>query len=161
MKSRRPAADLRFLALLLGADAGALQTQLVLLRIGLGLVELFLQLLLAPADLAELFRHTVGDVKAPGAGVVRVQNTQGGLGIVECKAPQRSRIAYLLVQGQQALQPLQIALYFKQLHMIRHLPVPASADGIANVLHLAQQNADFIVYALELLRMVGRLLHIV
>ena len=154
-------ADLRLLALLLGADLRAAQAQLVLFRIGLGLMELLLQLLLGPADLAELFCHAVGNVKATGPGVVRVQDGQSRLGIVEGELPQGRNLAHLRIQGQQALQPLQIALDLKQLHMVRHLSVSAAADRVADVLHLTQQDTDLVIYALELVGVVCRLLHVI
>ena len=154
-------ADLRLLALLLGADLRAAQAQLVLFRIGLGLMEPLLQLLLGPADLAELFCHAVRNVKATGPGVVRVQDGQSRPGVVEGELPQGRNLAHLRIQGQQAFQPLQIALDLKQLHMVRHLSVSAAADRVADVLHLAQQDTDLVIHALELVGVVCRLLHVI
>ena len=124
-------------------------------------MKLFLQRFLAPAKLLQFFRHAVGNVEAPGAGAVRIQNIQGRLGIVERKLPQRGNLAHLGIQGQQALQTLQIALDLKQLHMVGDLPVPAAPDGVADILHLTQQDADFVIHALELLCVEGSLPDIV
>ena len=124
-------------------------------------MELFLQLLFGAAELTEVLGHAVGDIKAAGAGVIRIQNVQSGLWIVEGQAAQGRFLGQLSVQRQQALQTLQVTLDLEQLHMIRHLAVAAATDGIADVLHLAQQDTYFIIHALELLGVVGSLPHII
>ena len=154
-------ADLHLLAVLLGADAHPLLPQIVLLRVSLGPVQLLLHLLLGGADLPQLRRGGIGDVKAPAAGVFRVQNGQSRSGIMKFQARESRRIPQPLKHGPQGLQPLEIALELKQLHMVRHLQLPAPAQGAADVLHLAQHHTDLVVQVLQLLRMGGGPLHIV
>lgn len=69
------------------------------------------------------------------------------------QARKSRRIPQPLKHGPQGLQPLEIALEFKQLHMVRHLQLPAPAQGAADVLHLAQHHTDLVVQVLQLLRM--------
>ena len=153
-------ADLHLLTVLLGADAHPLLPQVVLLRVSLGPVQLLLHLLFGGADLPQLRRGGVGDVEAPAAGVFRVQDGQGRRRIVEGKARQARRVPQLFKQGAQGLQPLEIALQLEQLHMVRHLQLPAPAQGAADVLHLAQHHADLVIQVLQLPGVGGGPLHV-
>ena len=64
-------------------------------------------------------------------------------------------------QRPQAVQPLEVALDLKQLHMVRRLPRRAAAQGRADVLHLAQAGHQLGILALQLLRRSRSLLHVV
>ena len=79
---------------------------------------------------------------------------------MEGKARQARRVPQLFKQGAQGLQPLEIALQLEQLHMVRHLQLPAPAQGAPDVLHLAQHHADLVIQVLQLLRMGGGPLHV-
>ena len=67
----------------------------------------------------------------------------------------------LFKQRAHTVQPLQIALDLEQLHMVRRLPRRAAAQGVADILHLAQSGHQLVVHVLQLAGGVGRLLHVV
>ena len=71
--------------------------------------------------------------------MVGVQDIQRGGGIVERRVLQMGGVVDGVQQGADIPQPLEIALDLEQLHMIRHLAVLAAAQGVADVLDLAQQ----------------------
>ena len=140
---------------------GALEAQVVLLRVGLGVEETLLHVLLGLAYLLEPHRGAVGDIEAAAAGLVRVEDGQGGLGVVEGQAVEPGDSVDLVEQGAEVLQPLEVALDLEQLHMVRGLPCGTAAQGRADVLHLAQDGHDLGVGVLQLLRGVGGLLHVI
>ena len=155
------AAHLGLLAVLLGTDTGPAGAQLLLLGIGLCMVQLLLDLLLGRTDLPQLGCCIVGDVEATAAGLVRIQDLQRLRRIMEGQRLKVSGLAHLLEQGDQTLQPLEIYLDFKQLHMIRDLQRLAPAQRATDVLHLAQHQADPVVQWLQSIRRLGGLLHVI
>ena len=145
-------ADVHFLGVLLGAQTGALQAQVVLLRIGLGVEQTLLHVLLGLPHLFELGGGAVGDVEAAAAGAVGVQDGQRRLGVVEDDALKMSNGVDLRQQRPQAVQTLEVALDLEQLHVVRRLPLRAAAQGCADVLHLAQTGHQFGVLVLQPVR---------
>ena len=154
-------ADVHLLRVLLAAQPGALQAQIVLFRVGLGVEQPLLHLFLGAADLLQFCRGAVRDIEAPAPGTIRVQHRQRVLHLVEGHALEVRHRVDLLKQRAHTVQPLQIALDLKQLHMVRRLPRRAAAQGRADVLHLAQAGHQLGVLALQLLRRGRGTLHVV
>ena len=155
------AAHLHLLALLLGADTGALQTQIVLLRVGPGAEQPLLNVLFGGADLLEPRRGAVRDIEAPAAGAVGVQDRQRRGGRVKGHVPEMGGLVDGIQQGQKAVQPLKIALDLKQLHMVGHLAVLAAAQGVADILDLAQDGHQAGIGVLQLIGMPGQRLYVI
>ena len=125
------------------------------------MVQLLLDLLLGRTDLPQLGCCIVRDVEATAAGLVRIQDLQRLRRIMEGQRLKVGGLAHLLEQGDQALQPLEIYLDFKQLHMIRDLQRLAPAQRATDVLHLAQHQPDPVVQGLQSIRRLGGLLHVI
>ena len=155
------AAHLHLLALLLGADTGALEPQVVLFRVGLGMEQPLLHVLLGGANFFQLLGGAVRDVKATASGVVGVENIQRGGGIVEGRVLQARRFADGIQQRTNIAEPLEVALDLEQLHMIRHLAVLAAAQGVADILDLAQQRHQAGEGILQFLVVDSQRLHVV
>ena len=64
-------------------------------------------------------------------------------------------------QGQEAVQPLKIALDLKQLHMVGHLAFLAAAQGVADILDLAQNGHQAGIGVLQLIGMPGQRLYVI
>ena len=64
-------------------------------------------------------------------------------------------------QGQKAVQPLKIALDLKQLHMVGHLAVLAAAQGVADILDLAQDGHQAGIDVLQFVGMPGQRFHVI
>ena len=154
-------ADVHLLRVLLAAQPGALQAQIVLFRVGLGVEQPFLHLFFGGADLLQLGRGAVRDIEAPAPGTIRVQHRQCVLHLVEGHALEVRHRVDLLKHRAHTVQPLQIALDLEQLHMVRRLPRRAAAQGVADILHLAQAGHQLVVHVLQLAGGIGRLLHVV
>ena len=84
--------------------------------------KLFFHLLLRLADLFQPRRGAVGNVKTAGTGFFRIENRQRLCRIMKGKVTELRRGLRLMKQRNQTLQTLQIALDFKQLHMVGTFP---------------------------------------
>ena len=97
---------MHLLRLLLGAQPRALEPQLVLFRVRLGVEQALLHVLLGAAHLLELGGGAVGDVEAAAAGAVRVEDGQRGLHVVERHALEMRHLVDFGEQRADTLQPL-------------------------------------------------------
>ena len=120
-----------------------------------------LHILLGSADLLQLLGGAVGDVKAPAAGVIGVEDIQRCGGIVEGRVLQSRRLIDGSQQRADIAEPLEVALDLEQLHMIRHLAVLAAAQGVADILDLAQQRHQAGEGILQFLVVDSQRLHVV
>ena len=152
---------LRLLAVLLGADTGALNAQLVLLGIGGGVEQLFLHLLLGGADLTQLRRSAVGDIEAARARTIGVEDSQRLLGSVKREAAESHLLVHLLEQGQDALQAAQKALHLEKLHMVGDLTCRAALERVADILHLTQEDHRLIHGGFQLLSVADKAFYVV
>ena len=123
--------------------------------------ELLFQLLLGGAHLLEAGRGAVRDVEAAGTGAVGVEDSQCLTGRVEGKAAEGHLLIHLLIEGDKALQTAQEALHLKQLHMVGSLPCGAAAEGVADILHLAQEDHRLVHSGFQLRGVAVEALHIV
>ena len=123
--------------------------------------QLFLHLLLGGANFTKLRRGAVGDIEAARARAIGVEDSQRLLGGVEREATEGHLLVHLLEQGQDALQAAQKALHLEKLHMVGDLPCRAATEGIADILHLTQEDHRLIHGGFQFLSVADEAFHIV
>ena len=123
-----------------------------LLRVGLRVEELLLELLFCLSDLAQAGGGAVRDVKAAAAGVVGVEDGECGRRIVEVQTAEIRHGADLFKERDNRFQPLQIPLDLEQLDMVGRLQLAAAAQRASDVLDLAEGDHDLVIGFLQLSR---------
>ena len=68
--------------------------------------------------------------------------------VVEGEVFKVGLLVHLGEKGPQAVQPLEVALDLKELHMVGDLVGLAAAQGVADILHLAQKHHGLVQHGL-------------